>query len=220
MRAQYHEELDYLGELLVEMTHLAGSALNRATTALLDADLTLAESVIASDELLNMRSRELGDRAVELLARQQPVASDLRTIIAALTMNDHLERMGDLAAHVAKTARLRYPESAAYPEVRELILRMGQVAQRIVEKVGTTIATRDVHAAAEVRHDDDEMDQLHRRLFAVMLDPGWPHGVEAAIDVTLLSRFFERYADHAVSVAQQVIFVVTGEMVVNPGGRH
>jgi phosphate transport system protein len=211
MRDLFHEELDAIGNQLVEMTRLAGSAMAKATTALLDADLKLAESVIEADDLIDDLHHDLESRALDLLARQQPVATDLRTIVASLRMSADLERMGDGALHVAKVARLRYPFSAIPDELRATILQMGQVAERIIAKAGSVIASRDVAAAFEFEGDDDEMDRLHRDLFRLMLRTDWPYGVETAIDVALCGRYYERFADHAVSVARRVIFLATGE---------
>ncbi|MGH8869040.1 MAG: phosphate signaling complex protein PhoU [Actinomycetes bacterium] len=211
MRDTYHDELDSLGRQIVEMTRLVGSAMSRATTALLDADLELAENVIAGDDRIDLLHRDLESRAYELLARQQPVARDLRTIVTSLRMSADLERMGDLASHVAHVARRRYPNSAVPDELHATILEMGQVAQRIVAKVGSVIAARDVPSALELDRDDDAMDRLHRRLFTVLLDQSWDHGVEPAIDVILVGRYYERFADHAVSVAARLVYLVTGE---------
>ena len=214
MRDAFHEELTRTREQLVEMTRLAGSAMARATTALLDADLELAESVIAADEAIDRMQRELDQTALDLLARQQPVATDLRVLVTGLRMSADLERMGDLARHVAKVARRRYPESAVPPELRSTVLQMGQVAERIVAKAGSVIAVQDVAAAVQLEQDDDEMDSLHREVFAALLGGSWDHGIEAAVDVTLVGRYYERFADHAVSVAQRVVYLVTGEWPV------
>ncbi len=211
MRKAFHEELDRVAETLVEMTHLASSAMSRATTALLDADIHLADSVIAADAEIDARRAELDLMSFDLLARQQPVATDLRVIVTSMRMSSDIERMGDLARHVAKVARLRYPESAVPAELRSTILQMGQVAERIVEKAGSVIAARDVEAAHQIERDDDAMDDLHRELFARVTDSSWEHGTEAAVDITLLGRYYERFADHAVSVAHRVIWLVTGE---------
>jgi phosphate transport system protein len=212
MRDTFHDELDQIGTALVEMTNLVGSAMSRATTALLDADLQLAESVIAADAGIDELYRQTEERAFDLLARQQPVAGDLRVIVTGLRMVGDLERMGDLAGHIAKIARRRYPGSAVPPELRSVILEMGQIAQRIVAKAGSVIAGHDAELAAELESDDDAMDALHRRLFRIVLDDDWSQGMEAAIDITLLGRFYERFADHAVSVARRVVYLVTGEM--------
>ena len=211
MRDAFHDSIDAISDELVEMTRLAGSAMVRASTALLDADLALAESVIAADDHLDQVQRALDERAFELLARQQPVATDLRIIVTSLRMSADLERMGDLARHVAKVARLRYPESAIPPELRGTLLEMAQIAERIVAKAGSVIASKDVMQALELERDDDDMDRLHRRLFTVLLADDWRGGVEQAIDVTLIGRYYERFADHAVSVAHRVVYLVTGE---------
>jgi phosphate transport system protein len=211
MRDAYHEELTALNHQLVEMTRLVGSAISRASTALLDADLGLAESVIVADDAVDSIRDELDRRAMDLLARQQPVASDLRTIVATLKMSGDLERMGDLARHVARAARRRFPESAVPAPLRATIVEMGQVAERLVAKTGSVIASRDVEAALEIETDDDDMDRLHRALFTELLDVSAPYSVEAAIDVTLVSRYYERFADHAVAVSRRVVYLVTGQ---------
>jgi phosphate transport system protein len=211
MRDAYHEELDSIGDALVEMARLVGSAIGRATTALLDADLKLAESVIAADEKVDGLQRDLEQRAIALLARQQPVATDLRIVVTSLRMSSDLERCGDLARHVAKVARLRYPHSAVPADLHPTILEMGQLAQRLVAKAGQVITTKDVDAAMQLEQDDDAMDLLHRTLFQHLLDDRWQHGIETAVDVTLCGRYYERFADHAVSVANRVVYLVTGE---------
>jgi phosphate transport system protein len=211
MRDSFHEDLDKISDQLVEMTRLAGSAMARATTALLDADLQLAESVIAADEQIDSLRRELDELSIDLLARQQPVATDLRMVVTAMRMSSDLERMGDLARHVAKVARLRYPDSAVPPVMRSTVLEMGQVAERIVAKAGSVIAGKDIESAISLETDDDEMDRLHRDVFSMLMDGKWTHGTEAAVDATLVARYYERFADHAVSVARRVVYLVTGE---------
>ncbi len=211
MRDAYHEDLDEITAQLVEMTRLVGSAVSRATTALLDADLPLAESVIAGDGPIDDLYHRVEERAVDLMARQQPVASDLRILVTSLRMVADLERSGDLALNLAKLARRRFPTSAVPPELRATILEMGQVAERIVAKVGSVVAARDAVTAVELEKDDDVMDDLQRRLFTTMLDEDWPHGVDTAIDIALAGRYYERLADHAVSVARRVVYLVTGE---------
>ena len=136
-------------------------------------------------------------------------------------MSADLERSGDLARHVAKLARLRFPESAVPHDLHATILEMGQLAQRLMAKAAEVIITKDVDAALQLEQDDDEMDQLHRTLFQHLLDDRWKHGIETAVDVTLLGRYYERFADHAVSVAKRVVYLVTGEHADElPGGRR
>ncbi len=216
MRDAFHEDLDRITDELVEMTRLTGSAMSRATMALLDADLAIAESVIAADEQIDAIRADLDDHAISLLARQQPVATDLRIVVTAMHMASDLERMGDLARHIAKVARLRYPNSAVPPEIRSTVVEMDQVATRIVAKAGSIIAAKDVEAAETLHKDDDAMDALHLRVFELLLGDHWPHGTAAAVDITLLARYYERFADHAVAVARRVVFLVTGEWTRHP----
>jgi len=210
MRDAFHDELDAIGQSLVEMSQLANTAMVRATKAILEADLAVAEEVISEDERIDNLHHDLDTRTLTLLARQQPVAGDLRTIVASIRMSSDIERMGDLAHHIAKLARMRYPACAIPPELVFIIQEMGEVAQRIMVKTTGIITSRDTLAAVELEKDDDEMDKLHRKLFEILLDDNWDHGIETAIDMTLIGRYYERYADHAVSVARRVYFLVTG----------
>ncbi|MBB6173872.1 phosphate transport system protein [Nocardiopsis mwathae] len=211
MRDTYHEELDALGDRLVEMTRLARHAIARATTALLDADINAAQEVISGDDELNRLDEEIEKSAFDLMARQQPVAQDLRTIITALHMAGDLERMGDHAVHIAKIARRRHPDSAIPAELRSIVLEMGHQAELLVIKAGEVVSNRDVETALELDADDDRMDRLRRKLLERILRPGWEHGVEATMDVTLAGRFYERFGDHAVHVADNLVYMVTGE---------
>jgi phosphate transport system protein len=220
MRAAYRAELAAITGGLEQMAYLAESAIGRATTALLDADLHLAESVIAADGRLDRLQRDLEEQAIAVLARQQPVATELRTVVTALRISADVERAGDLAVHVAQLARRRYPDHAVPGELHATVLEMGHVAQRLMAKAADVIATREVFVALEMEGDDDAMDDLHRALFRRLMDDRWPHSVEAAIDVTLAGRFYERFADHAVAVARRVVYLVTGEHLddVPPNG--
>ena len=217
MRDIYHDELDDIGTTLVNMTQLVRAAMERATNALLDGDLSGAERVISDDPQVDALREDLEERTFQMIARQQPVATDLRVLITTLHLAADLERMGDLARHIAKVARMRYPEIAVPTEIRDVISQMGAVALSLVEKVSHVIEGRDVELAQAIEAEDDSMDALHRKLFTLLLSPNWTHGVEAAIDMTLIGRYYERYADHAVSVAQRVVFIVTG---VRPEPLH
>ena len=210
MREQFQEELDAVSATLVQMAGLVRVAMDNATTALLTADLTLAEKVIAEDAIIDDIQHELDARTINLIARQSPVASDLRTLVTSLRMSADLERMGDLAHHIAKSARMRYPATAVPPELSLTIEEMGRVCSKIIEKVSTVLEKRDADRALEVEKDDDQIDGLHRKIIQTLLDPNWKHGVETAIDMTLLGRYYERCADHAVSIARRVYFLVTG----------
>ncbi|MER6085443.1 phosphate signaling complex protein PhoU [Streptomyces sp. NPDC001833] len=211
MREAYHEELASISEGLVDMANRVGSVLGRATGALLDADLQLSESVISAHSKVEELQRDLDDRAIAVLARQQPVATDLRVVVTSLRMSADLERCSVLAQHVAKLARLRYPGQAVPQDLRRTILEMSQLAQRLMAQAADVLVTRDLEAALQMEQDDDRIDELHRSIFQHLMDERWHHGVETAVDVTLLGRYYERFADHAVSVAHRVVFLVTGE---------
>jgi phosphate transport system protein len=213
MRDAYFDQLDAIVDELVTMTHEVQEAVGRATQALLTADADIAEKVISDDAIIDAARERVESRSFELLALQQPVASDLRMLVAGLRMVADLERMGDLSVHVAKVARLRVPQVAVPAELVPTIQRMAQVAEKMVGTVAGIIADRDVEGARRLEEDDEEMDQLRRSSFRLMLDDSWPHGVEPAVDIALLGRYYERIADHAVSLARRVVYLVTGETV-------
>ena len=212
MREVYQEQLGKLTDELASMSRMAGTAMDSATTALLETDLSLAERVIDEDLQIDEARSRAEELAFGLLALQAPVAGDLRTVISTIHAAEDLERMGDLALHVAKTARRRHPQPVLPEEVRPYFADMGRVAGKLAERVHDVVRSQDLEAARGLEDDDDEMDDLHRHLFTMMMSPEWSHGVAAAVDVTLLGRFYERFADHAVSVARRVVFIVTGKM--------
>ncbi|MHB1067620.1 MAG: phosphate signaling complex protein PhoU [Candidatus Nanopelagicales bacterium] len=214
MSSAYAERLDPVYGELVQITTLVGSAMNRATQSLLDADLAMAEAVIDADAQIDTLTSDVEDRCFDIIALQHPEGEALRVVIGALRIAASLERMGDLAEHVAKQARMRYPRISVPLELRATFAEMGGLAEAIVSKTGSVIAAKDVALAADIARHDVEIDRLHRELFTIVLMPSWSHGVEAAIDVTLLSRYYERYADHAVSVTRRVVTIVTGEPYV------
>jgi len=214
MRQAYRESLREIDTQLVEMTRLVGRAMSKATQALLDADLVLAEEVIAEDGMLDAIYFDLDERATQIVALQQPVATELRRLLSGLRIASSLERMGDLAVHIAKTTRLRYPDSVVPVELRSVISDMGAVAQRIVHQTGAAMASHSVEQAERAVSTDDQMNRLHREMFNILLSPAWSHGVEAAIDLTLVSRFYERFADHAVTINKRIVHIVTGEPYV------
>jgi phosphate transport system protein len=211
IRSVFQDELDNVSQSLVDLTAMVSASMTKATSALLSSDLKLAEEVIATDVKIDDYQHETDSRIIDIIARQQPVARDLRALVTALRMGSDLERMGDLSHHVAKVARLRHPNAAVPPELVAIIEAMGVAAVAITEKTGVVIATRNTEMALEIERDDDVMDDLHRKLIAVLIEPTWKHGIETAIDLTLLGRYYERYADHAVSISRRVYFLVTGE---------
>ena len=201
MREDYTNQLSNIDDAMVAMADLVGKAIRGATDALLADDLVIAEQVIAGDEQINELNAQVEEMSSRIAALQAPVATDLRLVMGAIR----------LAVHIAKQVRLRYPSPSIPTELRDTFGKMGQAASKIVEQTSEVIATRNTSLADDMKKYDDTLDELHRELFNVVLSDDWSHGVEAAIDVTLLSRFYERFGDHAVSVARRVIHIVTGE---------
>ena len=212
MREAFHDQLDSIFDDLVSIAREVQAAVARATEALLEGDAEIAEQVITGDAAIDAARERVEERAFSLLSLQQPVAGDLRTLVAALRMVADLERMGDLATHIAKIARLRVPATAVPGDVEPTIRRMAMVAELMVGKTAEIIADRDIAGAAELSRADEEMDQLRRASFRELLGSHWEHGIEPAVDLALLGRYYERIADHAVSVANRVVYVVTGEV--------
>ncbi|MBM0274226.1 phosphate signaling complex protein PhoU [Micromonospora tarensis] len=211
MRDEFRADLQIVSQLLVDMAEGVRAAMRQATRALLTADRLAAETVIERDAEIDDLYRHVEERVCDLLARQAPVASDLRAMITALHVAADLERMGDLAEHVAKTALRRHPSPAVPAELRTVFTEMSEIADRMAVKIGSVLAKPDADLAGELDRDDDAMDELHKNLFAVLLGDDWPYGVETAIDATLLGRFYERFADHAVNAGEHVIYLITGQ---------
>lgn len=210
MRDAYQRSLESLRADLVEMTGLVRAAMGHATTALLETDGALAERVIEGDTRVDQIQMLVEEASYELLARQQPVASDLRAIVTAVRISADLERMGDLAVHVAEVIRRRYPDDAVPPLVADTVTQMANVAARMSTYLEQVVAQDDIAVALQLETADDEMDALLRQIFVALLSPRWTYGVEGAVDVTLVGRYLERYADHAVSVGRRVVYLVTG----------
>ena len=210
MRTAYHDSLDAITDELVSMSRLVATMMHRASTSLLEGDREKAEAVIESDIEIDSIQQEIELAATELIALQQPVATDLRMVLSAMRISTTLERMGDLAQHVAKTARMRYPDNAVPSNVAEQFREMSDIADRMGAKMAEVIGSKDIELAREIEADDDRMDALHRQVLDILLGQE-PGPVNQAVDVTLLNRYFERYADHAVSVARRVIYLVIGE---------
>ena len=217
MRESYHEELSGVVDDLITMTDRVQVAVQDATRALLGSDLAAAEKVIEDDLVLDRLHDDLEQRCFSLLARQAPVAGELRTLVAALRMVADLARMGDLSAHIAKIARMRYPSPAVPESMQPNFQRMAEIATQMVEVARNTLRERNVLDAEKMADNDEEVDNLRAMQFRELLDDSWPHGVEAAVDCALLGRYYERIADHAVIMGSRVIYVVTG---LHPEGEN
>ena len=212
MRTAYHDQLAALSTRLGDMCGLSGRAMERATQSLLQADLLLAEQVISDHDQITRMSAQAEEEAFMILALQAPVAGDLRSIIAAIQIVADIDRMGALALHVAKITRRRHPQHALPEEVNGYFAEMGRLAIALAGNAREVLNSLDHEAAARLQEDDDAMDDLHRHLFTVLMDRDWDHGVAAAVDVTLLGRYYERFADHAVMVGRRVFFQATGKL--------
>jgi phosphate transport system protein len=209
----FHQQLDDLIAAIAEMCGSAGQSMERATQALLQADLLLAEQVISDHDEIVQRAKKTEEQALTVLALQAPVAGDLRAVVGALKNIADVDRMGALALHIAKLTRIRHPDEVLPEEVKGYFTEMGRIAVDMGSTVKDVVLSKDVHRAEQLAEDDDDMDHLHRHLFSVLMDREWQHGVAAAVDVTLLGRYYERFADHAVEIGRRVIFQATGQSV-------
>ncbi len=211
MRDQYQQQLDSILNELVAMAGGVRAALSTATQALLDADVSAAEAVISGDLAIDEARERIEEESFDILARQSPVAGDLRMLVASLRMVADLERMGDLSVHVAKVARMRYPTRAVPLVLIPTIKDMARTADEMILAAAEIVETRDVEAARQLEIADDDMDRLRRMMFRTLLSDVWDEGVEPAIDMALLGRYYERIGDHAVSMARRIVFLVTGQ---------
>src|SRR3712207_4934123 len=211
MREIFEAELKQLGVDLVTMSRQVEVAVSNAGRALLTADVPLAESVIVADVAIDALERDLDERCVLMIAQQAPVATDLRVVVSALRMSATLERMGDLARHVAEVARGRYPRSAVPQALSGTFAEMHDAATRVAGRTTEVLLTHDLEIARGIERDDDLLDQLHEDTFTALLGGNWNGTPQETVDVTLLGRYYERFGDHAVSIARRVTFLVTGD---------
>ena len=210
MREQFKAQMSQLNDTLIAEARAAAKAMERAATALADANLSKAEKVIDADKRIDVLERAIDEMGVSLLARQNPVAGDLRIVVSGLRLSSTLERMGDLARHVAYVARGRYPQTVVTGGVMELLLKMAEHAQIAGEKMARLIETADLTLAHEIEAEDDLLDDLHLQTFDYVLDEKNEYTRQEVIDIVLLGRYLERYGDHAVSVARRMQYMVQG----------
>ncbi len=209
MRASFHAELDELMTELARMTRLAGQMMTNASIALHQTDLALAGVVIADSDQMDGMLDDRERRCIIVLALQAPVAGDLRVVVAALHAVGHLRRMDSLARHIAIIARLKHPNPVVSGKVRPVLARMSLLASQLAEDAATAIEHQDPLSGCRLAVADDAVDALLRHLFAILLAEDWPHGVEQAVDAALIGRYYERFGDHAVAIAQRFCSVVT-----------
>ncbi len=211
MRKVFQAELHQIGEDLIEISQLVSEAIQKANSAFQGADTELAEEVIAADARIDFLQNNLDERAIDILALQGPVASDLRMIVGALRMSASLERMGDLARHVAQLARLRYPAHVIPAAIRPTFDELASLDMKIAVKVTELLETRNLELANDISAHNARVNELHAGVFKSVAAADWNESAPTTVDVTLASRYFERFADHGVSVARKVTYLVTGE---------
>lgn len=212
MRKVFIAELEGIGEDLVAMSRAVEAAIRDAGQAMISRDVALAEAVIAADDHIDAMERALDERCVLVLAQQAPVAGDLRTVVSALRMSSRLERMGDLAGHIAALTRRSFPEPAIPELLQSEFAQMVHHAERVARRITRLLESRDVELAAQIEADDDDLDRLHRATFTAMLDAAWSATTHQTVNVTLGGRYFERFGDQAVSIARRMVFLVTGDV--------
>ena len=211
MREVFHDTLEEIQSRLVEISELVAEAIEKATQAFATGDVTLAEEVIANDITIDELVLTTDEIAIATLAMQQPVAHDLRVIVSALRISASLERMGDLADHIAQLVRSRYPERAVPQGLKSTFKKMGVLDVEVARTLTKLLRTQDLQYANHIRDTDDDIDELHASVYERVLGESFKGEIPHAIDATLASRYHERFADHAVSVAKKVVYLATGD---------
>src|SRR5690606_33180954 len=196
-----------------EIATLVAVSIENATRAFNESNVALAEAVIADDDKIDELTVDLDELAINILARQQPVARDLRIVVSALRISSSLERMGDMSSHIAQLARYRFPEKVVPKSLRTTFQDMGTLDVEIARKLTELLRTQDPRLAQEIRNEDDKMDELHLSVFDKVLGERWKGDAEETVAATLASRYHERFADHAVSIAKKVQYLATGDWV-------
>ncbi|WP_296194185.1 phosphate signaling complex protein PhoU [uncultured Microbacterium sp.] len=211
MREVFHQSLEDVQSRLVEISELVTSAIRDATTAFASSDIELAEGVIEADAIIDEKAVALDEIAIEILARQQPVARDLRIVVAALRVSASLERMGDIAEHIAQLTRMRFPERAIPKGLKSTFTKMGEIDVEVAQLLTELLRTQDLAIADQIAAKDDDLDELHLSVFEKVLSENWQGEAMATVDATLASRYLERFGDHAESVSKKVLYLATGE---------
>lgn len=215
MRGVFHQSLEDVQARLVEIADLVTVAIEKATRAFATSDVALAEDVIEQDQVIDDKAIALDELAIEILARQQPVARDLRIVVAALRVSASLERMGDIAEHIAQLTRMRFPERAIPKGLKNTFTKMGLLDVEVARTLAELLRTENLALVEVLRASEDKLDDLHLSVFEKVLSDNWQGEAAATVDATLASRYLERFADHAVSVAKKVAYLATGDWTPN-----
>lgn len=215
MREVFKTELTEVQSRLVELAAAAEAVMSKASRAFLNSDVTLADEALALATSNEERALDLDELVIKVLATQSPVARDLRILVSALRMSASLERMGALASHIAAIARYRYPGNAIPESLRQTFEDMSRIDLELAGKAIKLLGNTDLDLAREIQAQDEAVDRLHRKVFDTVLAPDWKENAMFTVDVTLASRYFERFADHVVDISSKVSFLQTGEWVEN-----
>ena len=211
MHGIFQNELADVQSRLIGLAENAQSIMDKASRAFLNSDVTLADEALALAGTNETKALDLDELVIKVLSTQSPVARDLRILVSALRMSASLERMGSLSSHIAAIARYRYPGSAIPTALRQTFEDMARIDLELVGKAITLLQNTDLDLVREIQARDEAVDRLHRKVFDVVLNPEWKENAMYTVDVTLASRYFERFADHVVDISSKVSFLQTGE---------
>jgi len=207
----FQNELSEVQERLVDLSESVNDIMEKASMAFLNTDLKKAEEAIALSEVNEERALVIDELAIRILSKESPASRDLRVLVAALRISASLERMGALAGHIATIARFRYPESAVPESMRETFAEMGALDIALGKRLTELLRNTDVDLARTIQSEDARVDELHRLVFEMVLSPDWTEDAMHTVDVTLASRYHERFADHVVDISEKVAYLTTGE---------
>ncbi len=211
MREVFQNELKEVQDRLVEIASNVTNVMKNATIAFTTSDVTVADQAIASADAISEKALTLDELVIRILARQSPVARDLRILVSALRMSASLERMGALASHIAQIARFRFPGSAVPESLMPVFVEMGKLDVELGKKITKLLANPDVDVARSIQAEDERVDELHRGVFETVLADSWKENAMFTVDVTLASRYHERFADHVVDISAKVSYLTTGD---------
>lgn len=210
MREVFQRELAEVRERLIDLSEVVTRIMEDASTAFLTADKVMAERAIATGALVEERVLALDELVIWIMARQAPVARDLRILVSALRISSSFDRMAALAGHIAQIAQFRFPQAAVPESCYETFREMGRLDVELSRKLTTLLRTSDVNLAHEIQAEDERVDELHRSIFAEVLSEAWQEKSSHTVDVTLASRYHERFADHVVTISSKISYLSTG----------
>ena len=210
MRTAYREHLDNFSRDVLIMANAVEAIMRQATDALLNQSLQAAEDALsATDELEPIRAR-CEERAVSLLALENPMAKDLRHVVSSIYIVEDFHRMGQLGKHIAKLARRRHPESPIPEQYQEYFEKYRELMNHMNSATREVLTHPDTEGALALHTDDDAVDELHHFLVSQTTNAKWQGCISAAVETAMLSRYYERFADHCVNVASRIVFLNTG----------